>query len=84
LRFCCSPDGSILAAGVDHFGEINFWRTGLGKAEMTLKGQQSLVSALTFSPGGTILASGHQAGDVTLWNVSEFAKSKPKSQEQNR
>lgn len=63
-----SPDGTTLALA----GSLGVW---LYDAD-ALNGDSRLLmtdvpaTAVTFSPDGTVIASGHQNGDIHLWNAS--------------
>lgn len=74
-----SPDGRILALAwfVDYGQVIRFWDVRRQVTVLTLRGDggtfASGVSALTFSPDGTLLAA-VTGSDIMLWDVHEVLK----------
>jgi WD40 repeat protein len=63
-----SPDGTLLATGIDR--EIWLWQVADSKQLMVYKGHQSWVQSVAFNPGGQFLASGSNDQTVRLWNVN--------------
>ena len=58
-----------MATGSDDRTVI-IWDTASGKARHTLKGHDLAVTALAFSPNGSLLASGAGNASVALWEVA--------------
>ena len=72
-NFVLSPDGGTLA-GCNWDGTIHLWDTATGteKAVFISEFRIGASGVLTFSPDGTLLASGSEgwSGRVTLWDVA--------------
>jgi WD40 repeat protein/tetratricopeptide (TPR) repeat protein/tRNA A-37 threonylcarbamoyl transferase component Bud32 len=62
-----SPDGSLLAFGMDKTVEVQDVSTG--KSVRSLQGHANSVSRVLFSPDGKLLASA-SAGELRLWEVA--------------
>ena len=63
-----SPNGTTLASGSS--GTVILWDVATRKQISTLEGHTGWVSAVSFSPDGTLLASGAGDGTVILWDVA--------------
>jgi TonB family protein len=65
-----APDGKHLA-GAD-YKDVRIWDANTGRLEVVLVGHLGDIEALTFSPGGGLLATGGSLGDATvrLWEPS--------------
>ncbi len=76
LSIAFSPDGKLLAIG-DTNSEICLWEVKNTKQMLSLKGHESWVWSVSFSPvsgaspeeTGQILASGSQDSTIKLWDV---------------
>ena len=66
-----SPDGTILAAGT--YRVIKLWDVSTRANIAALEGHKDWVLSMSFSPGGTMLASGSWDRTVKLWDVSTRA-----------
>lgn len=67
-----SPDGRLLVSGGRERSEIKLWEVASGKEVATLRPTASgdvFVFNGTFSPDGTLLASGMGDGTVKVWDV---------------
>jgi WD40 repeat protein len=69
LQLAWSPDGSMLAAGLDT-GRIELLHPLNGQVLRSLIGHSGRVTSLEFSPDGTLLASGSRDGTTRLWDVN--------------
>ena len=67
LSIALSPDGELLATGIDE--DIVFWQTNVGRSLFILPGHKAWVMAISFSPDSNILASGSNDQTVRLWDV---------------
>ena len=70
-----SPDSKLLAMGMGHWrklapSKIIIWNVRSGKQESSLTGHLNPVETVTFSPDGTMLASGAWHGGVKLWGIA--------------
>ena len=74
-----SPDGSLLASGErdpwggnpwNEDGDVILWDVSSRSQLAILQGHTSRVRSISFSPDGSLLASGGKDGDVILWDVS--------------
>lgn len=62
-----SSDGKYLAAGR---GYISIWDVLTGQQVKTLKGHNSSVYSVTFSPDSKLLASASHDGTAKIWNIN--------------
>ena len=72
--FAASNDGQWLAAsfadGRNDGETLGLWEGTTGRRRAILEGQTSPITALSFSPDSTLLASsGYQSTDVWLWQI---------------
>ena len=65
-----SPDGQTLASEESFSGTVQLWRVSDGTLLRTIEGQTDLVTSVTLSPEGQILAS-WEYNTVHLWRVSD-------------
>jgi WD40 repeat protein len=65
-----SPDGKTIAASGEVGGEdVKIWDYS-GKELYTLSGHTNWINSLSFSPDGSILASGSTDKQIWLWNTA--------------
>jgi WD40 repeat protein/beta-lactamase regulating signal transducer with metallopeptidase domain len=67
-----SPDGKTLAVAdgpADAPGTVTLWDPATRKVKATLDGHQRGVAAVSFSPDGTLVASGGCEGAIRIWDV---------------
>ncbi|MHB1425845.1 MAG: WD40 repeat domain-containing protein [Gemmataceae bacterium] len=64
--WCFSASAHYVAAGSD---ELCLWQTSNGEL-LACWPQASWATALAFQPGGLLLASGHDDGNVRLWDYA--------------
>jgi WD40 repeat protein len=64
-----SPDGKILAAASGNY--VYLWEVDSWLILARLKGHQSLINNLVFSPNGEFLASGSEDATIRIWQVSD-------------
>lgn len=67
LSISFSPDGNLLATGIDQ--QILLWRIDDQRQIATLVGHTAWVRCVAFSPNGKILASGSNDHTIRLWDV---------------
>ena len=67
LSAAFSPDGTLLATGID--SEICIWQVNECRQLLTYKGHKAWVQAITFSPDGKMLSSGSQDHTIRVWDV---------------
>lgn len=63
-----SPDGTKVACGGSR--AVHLWEINQSEESLILCQHTLSIFTLTFSPDGTILASGSEDGTVCLWNVA--------------
>lgn len=62
------PDGKSMAVSDPHEGRVRFRRTAdLGPFGAVLNAHNLLITAMAYSPDGTLLATADNAGKVRLW-----------------
>jgi WD40 repeat protein len=72
-----SPDGKLLALGTGYQGGVPaVYDVGRGVLSVSPDGQEKLT-AITFSPDGKGLATGHMDGTILLWDVTQFKAARP-------
>ena len=69
MRMALSADGKLLAAG-DWLGNLVTWDLGTRQIREISEGHDR-ISALAFSPDGSVLAVGGISGIVELWNIQK-------------
>jgi WD40 repeat protein len=69
-----SPDGKLLAIPESKYGAatISLWDVGSARLLRVLQ-NPAFFTALTFTPDGKTIASGHKDGSVKLWEVESGA-----------
>ena len=69
-----SPDGRTIATvNARSVGDVHLVDAESGALRLRLVAQQTSISALEFSPGGSKLASGDYDGSCTVWDASTGA-----------
>ena len=56
---------------LNEYGEVKLWRVADGGLIHTLKGHSDNVNSVSFSPDGSVLASGSWNNTVKLWRVAD-------------
>lgn len=64
-----SPDGKLLAAGNGDEGTAEVWDAATGAELLTLVGHTDNVTAITFSPDGTRLATASADATAKIWDT---------------
>jgi serine/threonine-protein kinase len=67
-KLAVSTDGTRLAGAAED-RIVRVWNLRSGQISMQFEGHTAPISALAFSPGGGLLASGDDAGLVKLWDL---------------
>ncbi|WP_206602819.1 NB-ARC domain-containing protein [Leptolyngbya ohadii] len=67
LSAAFSPDGTLLATGID--SEVCLWQVDESRQLLTCRGHIAWVQCIAFSPDGRLLASGSHDQTIRLWNV---------------
>lgn len=77
-RAAFSPDGRTLALGDTRpGGAIHLFDVPSGKESLVLRGHDSLIRGLAFSPDGTKLVSGQSDSTALVWDVSAARRKLP-------
>ena len=63
-----SPRGMLASGGADRL--VKLWDASTGELLRTYRGHRDFVSAVAFSPDGTLLASASHDGQIRLWLTS--------------
>jgi WD40 repeat protein len=83
-----SPDGRLLATAVGRWGyvkpaseppEVRIWDTFTGQEVACFRGATADARALTFSPDGSRLVSGHEDGTLLVWNIDGVRGKQPEA-----
>jgi hypothetical protein len=79
LRIACvafSPDSRMVASGStgQDIGDnlVHLWEVATGMERCTLAGHQYAISALAFSPDGSLLVSGSRDGSALIWDMHDM------------
>ena len=59
--------GQLAVSHLD--GNVRLWALDQGICDVTFKGHRGAVSALCYSQGGAMLASGGRDTDIVIWDV---------------
>jgi WD40 repeat protein len=62
------PDGLLAGGGIQ--GRVWLWNSASGRKLRALRGGDTGVAALAFSPDGTVVAAANLSGAVSLWYTS--------------
>ncbi|BAY21184.1 WD-40 repeat protein [Calothrix sp. NIES-2100] len=76
LSVTFNPNSNLLATGHESDGTVHLWDVSTGKEVLTLKGHQTAVWSVAFSPDGKLLASGSYDQTIKLWNFHKGECSK--------
>ena len=66
-----SPDGSVLVCSDGGLGSVRVWDVASGQLRTSLEGH-SWLAWPTFSPDGSILATGSWDGTILLWDMAAY------------
>ena len=75
MAVALSPDGTHLAGAGGTRGEypIRIWDRATGEAQSAFAGHADLITALAYSPDGTLLASTGRDSVIHLWSTADGA-----------
>lgn len=62
--------GDGLAASVSRGGSVKIWQALTGTVLRTIQGYSSLVTTLSFSPDGKLIAQGDDNGTLRVWDLA--------------
>lgn len=71
-----SPNGKMLASAGGHDHAVRVWDPATGNELLSFRGHSDYVNSVSWSPDGTMLASGSQDKKIFLWNVSTGKESR--------
>jgi eukaryotic-like serine/threonine-protein kinase len=69
LSLALCPDGDCLVVGTQG-GYLHFYSMDDGHRTADLKAHSGLISSVTVFPGGRLLASGGQDGEIRIWDIA--------------
>jgi WD40 repeat protein/serine/threonine protein kinase len=69
-----SPDGRRVATGSNGREAIKLWDVATGQEVLTLEGEGSIFSGVTFSADGTLLGAVNSRGQLHLWRAPSWAE----------
>jgi WD40 repeat protein len=71
-----SPDGTVVATGTNDGKVWLLWKAGEPVRSLGLALHSSAITSLAFSADGTQLISGDEAGNITIWNGTDWEEQK--------
>ena len=71
-RTAISPDGTILASAMSKENIVRIWDEAASRMVTTLYGHTSQIAALSFSPDGSMLATGSSDKTIRIWDTSTW------------